>query len=466
MKPRVHMIGIGGIGMSALAQILLARGFEVSGSDAQASEMTVKLAAQGARVSVGHRGENVAGSARVIVSDAIRSDNPELMRARELELPVQRRSELLAELMAGARGIAVSGTHGKTTVTAMVGAILVEGGLDPSVVLGGEFAPLGGNARVGRGDWFVAEACEAYESFLDLRPEVAVVTNVEPEHLDHHGTEQHLRESFVQFLGGVAPEGSIVMCADRPELGELALPEGRRVVWYGSHEKAEVRGTEIETVGQEGRCRLLLEGKAEGVLRVASPGVHSVINALGATAAALAAGAEVSACLKALEAFAGVGRRFEVVGEPSGVTIVDDYAHHPTEVAVTIAAARAAYPGRRLVALFQPHLYSRTRDFAERFAEALSKADVMVLTEIYAAREAPLPGVTSALIADRLRGLRGEDAVLEVAKDEAAAELAAHVRPGDVVLSMGAGDIGRIARELVRRLGGSARAGEQVVAKQ
>ena len=466
MKPRVHMIGIGGIGMSALAQILLARGFEVSGSDAQASEMTAKLAAQGARVSIGHRGENVAGSARVIVSDAIRSDNPERMRARELELPVQRRSELLAELMAGARGIAVSGTHGKTTVTAMVGAILVEAGLDPSVVLGGEFAPLGGNARMGRGDWFVAEACEAYESFLDLRPEVAVVTNVEPEHLDHHGTEQHLRESFVQFLGGVAPEGSIVMCADRPELEELALPEGRRVVWYGSHEKAEVRGTEIETVGQEGRCRLLLEGKAEGVLRVASPGVHSVINALGATAAALAAGAEVSACLKALEAFAGVGRRFEVVGEPSGVTIVDDYAHHPTEVAVTIAAARAAYPGRRLVALFQPHLYSRTRDFAERFAEALSKADVMVLTEIYAAREAPLPGVTSALIADRLRGLRGEDAVLEVAKDEAAAELAAHVRPGDVVLSMGAGDIGGIARELVRRLGGSARAGEQVVAKQ
>ncbi len=466
MKPRVHMIGIGGIGMSALAQILLARGFEVSGSDAQASEMTAKLAAQGARVSIGHRGENVAGSARVIVSDAIRPDNPELVRARELELPVQRRSELLAELMAGARGIAVSGTHGKTTVTAMVGAILVEGGLDPSVVLGGEFAPLGGNARVGRGDWFVAEACEAYESFLDLRPEVAVVTNVEPEHLDHHGTEQHLRESFVQFLGGVAPEGSIVMCADRPELGELALPEGRRVVWYGSHEKAEVRGTEIETVGQEGRCRLLLEGKAEGVLRVASPGVHSVINALGATAAALAAGAEVSACLKALDAFAGVGRRFEVVGEPSGVTIVDDYAHHPTEVAVTIAAARAAYPGRRLVALFQPHLYSRTRDFAERFAEALSKADVTVLTEIYAAREAPLPGVTSALIADRLRGLRGEDAVLEAAKDEAVAELAAHVRPGDVVLSMGAGDIGGIARELVRRLGGSARAGEQVVAKQ
>ncbi|MCJ7752319.1 MAG: Mur ligase domain-containing protein, partial [Armatimonadetes bacterium] len=219
MKPRVHMIGIGGIGMSALAQILLARGADVSGSDAQASEMTAKLAAQGARVSIGHRGENVAGSARVIVSDAIHSDNPELVRARELELPVQRRSELLAELMAGSRGIAISGTHGKTTVTAMIGAILVEGGLDPSVVLGGEFAPLGGNARVGRGDWFVAEACEAYESFLDLRPEIAVVTNVEPDHLDHHKTEQHLRESFVEFLDGVAPGGSIVMCGDRTELG-------------------------------------------------------------------------------------------------------------------------------------------------------------------------------------------------------------------------------------------------------
>jgi len=466
MKPRLHMIGIGGIGMSALAQILLARGFEVSGSDAQTSELTAKLAAQGARVSIGHLGENVEGSTRVIVSDAIHSDNPELARARELELPVQRRSELLAELMAGARGIAVSGTHGKTTVTAMIGAILVGGGLDPSVVLGGEFAPLGGNARVGRGDWFVAEACEAYESFLDLRPEIAVVTNVEPDHLDHHKTEQHLRESFVEFLDGVAPGGSIVMCADRPELGELALPEGRRVVWYGSHEKAEVRGREIETAGREGRCTLLVGGKAVGVLRVASPGVHTVINALGASAAALAAGANVSACLKALEAFTGVGRRFEVVGEPSGVTVVDDYAHHPTEIAATIAAARAAYPGRRVVALFQPHLYSRTRDFAEQFSKALREADLTVLTEIYAAREAPLPGVTSALIADRLRALSGEDAVLEVAKDEAAAELSTHVGPGDVVLSMGAGDIGRTARELVRRLGGSPRAGEQVVAKQ
>jgi len=466
MKPRLHMIGIGGIGMSALAQILPARGFEVSGSDSQASEMTTKLTALGARVSIGHRGENVEGSARVIVSDAIHSDNPELVRARELELPVQRRSELLAELMAGSRGIAVSGTHGKTTVTAMIGAILVEGGLDPSVVLGGEFAPLGGNARVGRGDWFVAEACEAYESFLDLRPEIAVITNVEPDHLDHHKTERHLRESFVQFLGGVAPEGSIVMCADRPELGELALPQGRRVVWYGSHERAEVGGRKIETAGMEGRCTLVLEGKTAGVLRVASPGVHNVMNALGATAAALTAGAEVSACLKALEAFAGVGRRFEVVGEASGVTVVDDYAHHPTEVAATIAAARGAYPGRRVVALFQPHLYSRTRDFAEQFAKTLSEADVTVLTEIYPAREASIPGVTSGLIADHLRALAGEDAVLEMAKDEAAAELPAHLRAGDVVLSMGAGDIGRTARELVRRLGGSPRAGEQVVAKQ
>ncbi|HUU53367.1 MAG TPA: UDP-N-acetylmuramate--L-alanine ligase [Armatimonadota bacterium] len=466
MKLRLHMIGIGGIGMSALAQILLARGFEVSGSDVQASEMTARLAAQGARVSIGHRAENVAGSARVVISDAIHSDNPELRRARELELPVQRRSELLAELMAGCRGIAVSGTHGKTTVTAMIGAILAEGGLDPSVVLGGEFAPLGGNARVGRGDWFVTEACEAYESFLDLRPEIAVVTNIEADHLDHHKTERHLRGSFVQFLEGVAPEGSIVMCADRRELADLPLPPGRRVIWYGSEERAEVRGTDIGTAGREGRCNLVLGGEAAGVVRVASPGVHNVMNALGATAAALAAGAEVSACREALKAFTGVGRRFEVVGEPSGITIVDDYAHHPTEIAATIAAARAAYPGRRIVALFQPHLYSRTRDFAGQFAEALREADLTVLTEIYAAREAPLPGVTSGLIADRLRPLVGEDGVLEVAKEEVAAELPAQLRSGDVVLSMGAGDIGRTARELVRRLGGSLRIDQQVVAKQ
>jgi UDP-N-acetylmuramate--alanine ligase len=466
MKPRLHLIGIGGMGMSALAQILLARGYAVSGSDAQASPMADHLRGLGARVAIGQKEGGAAGADRVIISDAIREDNPELASARAAGLPVQRRSEVLAELMSDARGLAVSGTHGKTTVTAMIGTILVEAGLDPTLEIGGEYAPLGGNARAGGGEWFVAEACEAYESFLDLSPEIAVVTNIEPDHLDHHKTLEHLRGSFAEFLSHVAPGGTIVLCADRPELHYLPLPGGRRVVWYGTSGSAEVRGTEIEVSGRGGLCSLIVNGKQSGVLRIGCPGVHNVINALGATAAALAAGAAVTACREALATFTGVGRRFDVVSEAGGIVVVDDYAHHPTEIAATLAAARAAYPGRRLVALFQPHLYSRTRDFAEQFAEALRAADFTVLTEIYAAREAPIPGVTSGLIADHLRALAGEDAVLEMAKHDAAAMLPARLRPGDVVLSMGAGDVGEVARELAQRLGGTPRADQQVAAKQ
>jgi len=452
MTSRLHFIGIGGIGMSALARIVLARGQAVSGSDLAQSELTARLSALGARVTIGHRAESVVGSDRVVVSDAIHEDNPELRRARELGLLTQRRSELLSELMAERRGIAVAGTHGKTTVAAMIGLILVEGGLDPTIALGGVYDRTGGNARAGCGDWFVAEACEAYESFLDLRPEIAVVTNIEPDHLDHHGTEAHLRQSFAQFLERLEPVGTIVLCADRPELHALPLPAGRRVAWYGAEASAQVRGLGIETHGRSGSCQLVVDGRGAGVLTIAAPGVHNVVNALGAVAASLAAGVPVRASVSALAGFSGVGRRFEIIGGGSGVTVVDDYAHHPTEIAATIAAARAAFPERRIVALFQPHLYSRTRDFAEGFAVALRAADLTVLTEIYPAREAPIPGVSSGLIADHLRALAGEDAVIEMAKHDVSTSLPAALRPGDVVLSMGAGDIGRIARELTAEL--------------
>ncbi len=466
MTERFHMIGIGGIGMSALAQILLHRGHHVSGCDVQQSEMTDKLADLGVQIDIGHDARHVEGVDRVITSDAIRTNHPELERARGLGLPLQRRSELLAELMHGFRGIAISGTHGKTTLTAMLGLVLAEADLDPTVVLGGELAEFGGNVRAGGGEWFVAEACEAYESFLHLQPEIAVVTNIEPDHLDHHKTEEHLRDSFRDFLRRVTPAGRIVLCADRPELRELPLPPERRVVWYGEREDAHVRAIDIQLSGRAGCCQVRLNGETAGPITVDTPGIHNVMNALGATAAALDAGAPFSACQRALRHFQGVARRFEVLGESAGVTIVDDYAHHPTEISATIAAARAAFPGRRVVALFQPHLYSRTRDFAGQFAEALSRADLPILTEIYPAREQPIPGVTSSLIADRIRQLSGEDAVLQMRKDRLTAELPAHIRPGDVVLSMGAGDIGRTARALAHLLGVSPCRGEGVVAKQ
>ncbi len=452
MTDRVHLVGIGGIGMSALAQLLLARGIPVSGSDAQASAITERLIAQGAEVTIGHHADLVDGASRVVLTDAIKEDNPELQRARALGLPLQRRSELLAELAADYRLLAVSGTHGKTTVTAMIGLALLAGGLDPTVVLGGDYGPLDGNARVGQGKWMVVEACEAYDSFLDLHPEIAVVTNLEPDHLDHHGTMAHLCGSFATFLSQLTPGGCAVLCADRPELRDLAAALPQRIVWYGSDASAAVRGTELTSDRSGGRCLLWVDGAEAGELTVGAPGLHNVVNALGALAAAREAGAPVEACRQALESFGGVERRFEVLGEVAGVAVVDDYAHHPTEIRATLDAARAAYPGRRLVAVFQPHLYSRTRDFADEFAAALGGADVVVLTEIYPAREAPIPGVGIGIISAPLRNVRGQDAVLELPKEKVVTEIAAMARPGDVILLMGAGDIGEVARVLYQRL--------------
>jgi len=453
MTERFHLIGIGGIGMSALASILLARGAAVSGSDAQGSDTTARLLSQGAKVSIGHKAELVEGAQRLVVSDAIQPDNPELLRAKQLGLPIQRRSQLLAELMEGSRGLAVAGTHGKTTVTAMVAAMLVEAGMDPTVALGGRYEPVGGNARAGRGPWFVVEACEAYESFLDLRPEIALITNMEAEHLDHHGTEAHLRAAFRSFLHRLLPGGCAVLCADRPELREIGADLDCEVITYGTETDANVRGTEVATAGSGMTCDLSLDGRPVGALRLGVPGAHNLLNALGALAAARRAGAPLAACQSAMAAFHGVDRRFQIIGDAGGILVIDDYAHHPTEIAATIDTARAAFPGRRLIAVFQPHLYSRTRDFAEGFSEALGKADLAVLTDIYAAREAPLPGVTVDLISKPLRARRGEDVVLQMAKEEAATKLASQVQTGDVVLVMGAGDIGQAAWELARRLG-------------
>jgi len=452
MSERVHLIGIGGVGMSALAQLLCARGLRVSGSDMQPSPVLARLRAQGAEVAVGHRAAQVEGADRVVISDAIKEDNPELARARELGLRVQRRSEALAELAREYRVIAVSGTHGKTTLTAMLGHILVEAGLRPTVLLGGDYSPFGGNAVVGDSKWMVLEACEAYESFLDLSPEIAVVTNIEPDHLDHHGTEQHLRESFARFLSHLTPSGCAVLCRDRRELLPLAAPLPRPVVWYGREPEAAVRGTEFAAEGLGGRCRLSVDGQDAGEVHIGAPGEHNLVNALGALAAARQAGAPLEAGRRALAAFRGVGRRFEVLGEAAGVVIVDDYAHHPTEIEATLAAARAVYPGRRLVAVFQPHLYSRTRDLAAGFAAALAGADLAVLTDIYPAREAPVPGVTRALIAEPLRRARGQEAVLELEKENVVSHISRQVRPGDVLVMMGAGDIGELARETYRAL--------------
>jgi UDP-N-acetylmuramate--alanine ligase len=443
-------MGIGGIGMSALAQALLARGERVSGCDLHASPLTAKLKGLGIRFSEGHDPAHVAGAGRVVVSDAIRPDNPELLRARELGLPVLRRSTLVGELMRERRGIAVAGTHGKTTTTAMIGLILDGAGLDPTVLIGGELPAFGGNARIGRGEFLVAEACEAYESFLDLEPEVAVLTNVEAEHLDHHGTEQALLQSFATFLGRVRPRGHIVFCADDPHARGLAAGAAAETISYAVGREADFHAAEISDDGM-GMTFTLIHPRGRMALRLAIPGRHNVANAVGAAAACAIVGVSAEQSARILESYTGVERRFQVTATAAGVTVVDDYAHHPTEIRAVIAAARPRCPGQ-LVVVFQPHLYSRTRDFLDGFADALSAADEVIVTDIYAAREEPLAGVSGGSVVAALRARGKEKARYQANKDDVAAWLTRHLSDGDWVLVLGAGDIGSVAEDLVARL--------------
>jgi UDP-N-acetylmuramate--alanine ligase len=449
----VHFIGIGGIGMSALAEIARARGAEVSGSDLESSPLIARLRRLGARVQVGeHKAENVGEASLVVVSDAIRPDNPELGAARARGIPVVRRSRYMAKLMEGRRGLAVAGTHGKTTTTAMIAAILVEAGADPTMVLGGEYAPLGGNARVGEGEWMVVEACEAFNSHLDLSPEIAVVTNIEAEHLDYHKSEQALRESFGGFLERIRPGGCAVLCFDCEAVKEIAPRFGGRKLSYGLSEGCDYRASETRS-GEEGSSFVLLHrGQALGSFELRLAGNHNIANAAGAIAAGCAAGFGVEAARGALEKFTGVSRRFEVLGAARGIIVVDDYAHHPTEIRATLEAARARFPGRRLVAAFQPHLYSRTEAFAPEFARALAGADVILVTEIYAAREEPIPGVSGEQIVEAARALGRKDADFFAAKEALREELLGRLRPGDVLLTLGAGDVYTVARDVLASL--------------
>jgi UDP-N-acetylmuramate--alanine ligase len=443
-------MGIGGIGMSALAQALVARGERLSGCDLYASPLTEKLQNLGVAFIEGHSPEHLAAVTRVIVSDAIKPDNPELLHAHALGLPVIRRSALVGELMRERRGIAVAGTHGKTTTTAMIGLILAEAGLDPTVLIGGELAAFGGNARIGRGDLFVAEACEAYESFLDFEPEVAVITNIEAEHLDHHGTEQALIESFARFVARLRPAGRLVFYADDHNTAALAARAGVAAVSYGLACDAAYRAVDVGDDGAGMRFTLVHPAGRRSV-RLAVPGIHNVANAAGAIAACAEVGVDPERAIAILESFTGVERRFQVTETSAGVTIVDDYAHHPTEIRAVVGTARPRCAGR-LVVVFQPHLYSRTRDFLNDFADALSLADRVIVTDIYPAREQPMPGVTGASVVEAVRQHGNKEAFFEAQKDDIAAGFVDDLATGDWVLVLGAGDIGSVAKDLVHAL--------------
>jgi UDP-N-acetylmuramate--alanine ligase len=443
---RVHFVGIGGAGMSGLAEILHASGYGVSGSDVRESATTRRLAALGMRIAIGHEAGAVAGADVVVYSSAVRPSNPELVAAAQAHVPVIPRAEMLAELMRMKHGVAISGAHGKTTTTSMIGDVLAAGGLDPTTIVGGRVQSLGANSRLGSGDVLVAEADESDGSFLRLIPTVVVITNIDREHLDHWGSFEALVDGFCDFANRVPFYGSAVVCLDDPHVQTL-LPRLTRRLWtYGLSAQADVSASALRADGLAMEFRAALRGTALGAVRLAVPGAHNVANALAAIAVGLEFDVPFARIRDALESFRGVARRFEIVGEPGGVMVVDDYGHHPTEIRATLLAARRGL-GRRLLVAFQPHRYTRTRDCFAELARAFHDADHLVLTEIYAAGEDKLPGVSGAHLAEAVRecGHRAVDFVAE--RSGIVPRLRELARPGDVVIFLGAGDIGRLARE-------------------
>ena len=452
---RVHFIGVGGVGMSGIARILLARGMAVSGSDAKDSLTLAELRMRGATISAGHDAVNVSEVDTVVVSSAVRETNPELAEARRRGLRVLRRGAALASLMAGRTGVAIAGTHGKTTTTSMLTVAAQAAHVDPSFAIGADLNEPGSNAHHGSGTLFIAEADESDESFLLLTPSVAIVTNVEADHLDHYGDLAAVHAAFVRFADGLPADGVLVACADDEGSLRLALGQrekGRKVFLYGESQDADMRISNLVLDGSVSRFDAVVDGESLGPVVLAVPGRHNALNAGGALAAALSLGlpfAEVSA---GLGSFSGARRRFELKGVVHGVRVFDDYAHHPTEVRAALSAAREVAGGGRVIVAFQPHLFSRTAAFAQDFGAALSLADEVVVMDVYAAREDPIPGVTGQLVAAAV-DLPAAQVFFEPRWSDTPGLLAARARSGDVVLTIGAGDVTMIGPEVLDLLG-------------
>ena len=453
----VHLVGIGGAGMSGIARVLLARGQVVSGSDAKESLALASLRALGATVYVGQRAEQVEGADTVVVSSAITPANPELVAAHARGLRVLLRAEALATLLQGRRSVAVAGTHGKTTTTSMLTVAAQRCGVDPSFAIGGDLNEAGSNAHHGTGDLFVVEADESDGSFLAYRPSAAVVTNVEADHLDHYRSVQAYEQAFRDFVDTVDPAGFLVVCADDPgarALGVWARDRGVDVRTYGSRGDADLRLDALTTDGQGSRWQAVLHGRRLGEVVVPVPGVHHARNGAAALLAGEGLGLPMGLLVQGLASFTGVRRRMEFKGAAGGVRVYDDYAHHPTEVRAQLVAARAMAGGGRLVAVFQPHMYSRTAAFAEAFGQALGLADEVVVMDVYGAREDPVPGITGALVASAVP-LAPSNVAYEPSWSAAPGQVARRARPGDLVVTLGAGDVTLVGPEVLRLLAGA-----------
>lgn len=451
---RVHFVGIGGIGMSGIAEVLMNLGYSVSGSDLKESDITRRLTTMGAKCAYGHREENVADVDVVVISSAVKKENPEVVAAKRKKTPVIPRAEMLAELMRLKYAVAIAGSHGKTTTTSMVATVLAAAGLDPTAVVGGKVNVLGSNAKLGKSDLMVVEADESDGSFLHLHPSISVVTNIDPEHMDHYVTLDALKNAFGEFCNRVPFYGLNVLCIDHPNVQALLPTLEKRFVTYGSSHAADYRLEGIELDGFKTRFRAFRRDTDLGEFTVQMVGAHNAMNALAVIAVAEELDIPLAIVRSALADFGGVQRRFTVRGEARGITIVDDYGHHPAEVRATLAGARRAF-GRRIVVAFQPHRYTRTHDLFEEFCSSFNDADLLFLTSIYAAGEEPIPGATSDALADAVRSFGHPDVTLVPKRTDLVASLLPRLKEGDIVITLGAGDITNTGPELLAALGGA-----------
>jgi UDP-N-acetylmuramate--alanine ligase len=447
----VHFVGISGVGMSGIAEVLLAHGFQVSGSDLAEGEITRRLRQLGAAVHIGHAAEQADGADVVVFSSAVPRDNPELMQAKRRGVPVIPRAEMLAELMRLQDGIAIAGSHGKTTTTSLVATVLRAAKLDPTVIIGGKLNVLGSGAALGTGKLLVAEADESDGSFLHLTPVISVITNIDAEHLDHYADHEAVKQAFVEFANRVPFYGLIVACLDHPHVRDILPRIEKRVATYGLAAEADYSAHALAIEGLSTRFEVVRRGQALGRFQVRMPGVHNVLNALAAIAVADEIGIEHGVVREALATFAGVQRRFTVLGELRGITVVDDYGHHPAEITATLEAARRAY-GRRVVVAFQPHRYTRTHHLFDELARAFNEADVLFVTDVYAAGEPPIAGADSENLVNAIRAQGHRDVTYIKERSELASRLLGRLRSGDIVITLGAGSITRTGPELLQGL--------------
>ena len=447
----IHFVGIGGIGMSGIAEVLLNLGYKVSGSDLRESDTTQRLRSLGGEVRIGHREENITTPHVVVISSAVKADNVEVKAARAKQIPVIPRAEMLAELMRLKYAVAIAGAHGKTTTTSLVATVLAAGGVDPTVVIGGKLNSLGSNAKLGQGEFLVAEADESDGSFLKLTPTIAVVTNIDEEHLDYYRDINDIKDAFLSFINKVPFYGVSILCLDQKHIQALIPSIEKRYITYGMSTQADYRASEVAQLPLGSRFRVANHTGDLGWFELSIPGLHNVSNSLAAIAVARELEIDVEVIRKALKGFAGVQRRFQIKGEVRGVLVVDDYGHHPTEIRATLAAAKAS-GGRRVVCLFQPHRYSRTKHLLEEFFTAFNQADRVIIMDIYAAGEQPITGVTGQAVCDGIRGHGHKDAVHIGERERVIEHLLGSLQSGDMLLTLGAGDVWKLGEAVLERL--------------